>query len=106
MKIIVELTSKEMAALYTNRDTESEEEKELVEFNFEANVITESGKVSEEEEHLIFGSVLWCLLVMLPHGLVKQYFLAWNAVVEKLLIEMEDRRRSVVPPEVDLAEVD
>ena len=106
MKIKVELTTKELAALYKNRDTEDDTAKEKIEFNFEADVTTESGRVSEEEEHLIFGSVLWCLLVMLPHGLVKQYFLAWNAVVEKLLIEMEDRRREVAPPPVDLTEVE
>lgn len=106
MKIKIELTTKELAALYKNRDETDESAKELVQFDFEADVTTESGKVSEEEEHLIFGSVLWCLLVMLPHGLIKQYFLAWNAVVEKLLIEMQDRQRAVVPPAVDLAEVE
>lgn len=81
MKIKIELNSKELAMLHQNRDDDAGN---AVEIEYVANVTTESGKISVEEEHLVFGSALWGLLMMLPHGLVKQYFLAWNKVVEDI----------------------
>lgn len=81
MKIKIELTTKELADLHANRDRDAGRN---ISIEYIADVTTESGQVSLLEEHLIFGSALWGLLVMLPHGLVKQYFLAWNKVVEDI----------------------
>ncbi len=80
MKIKIEVNSKEMAALYSNQSGDTQTD---IAFDFEADVITESGKLSEKEELLIYGSVLWGLLMGLPHPLIKSYFNSWNEVVIK-----------------------
>lgn len=85
MKIKAELNSKELDVLL-RKDDETK-----IKFEFEVDIITEGRGPTKEEENLVFGSILWALIQMLPHGLVKQYFRYWNTVVEKLHKEFEER---------------
>ena len=90
MKITISVNSKEMAALYNNAEGKEQED---IKIELEANVTTEAKTLTKAEEHLIYGGALWALLMMLPHKLVKEYFLAWNSVVETAHKTLETKIR-------------
>lgn len=90
MRIIIQVNSKEMAALYNNSEGKEPED---IKIEFQADVTTEAKSLTAAEEHLIYGGVLWALLMMLPHKLVKEYFLAWNDVVETAHKTLETKIR-------------
>ncbi len=82
MKVKIEINSKELDILKTSNILDQSDEK--IKFEFEADVITESKKINKEEEILVYGAVLWALLVCLPYSLVKQYIINWNEVIKQL----------------------
>lgn len=90
MKIKVSLNSKEAHTLLTkDQDTK-------IKFEYEIDLVTEGRKPSLEEEYLVLGSVYWALMSMLPHSMVKQYFLHWNEVVKELHEKFFDASKAVV----------
>ena len=90
MKIHISLNSKEAHTLLTkDQDTK-------IKFEYEIDLITEGRKPTVEEEYLVLGSVYWALMSLLPHGMVKQYFLHWNEVVKQLHTEMEERAKKTM----------
>ena len=67
-----------------------------IKFEYEVDLITEGRKPTVEEEYLVLGSVYWALMSLLPHGMVKQYFLHWNEVVKQLHAEMEEKAKKTM----------
>lgn len=78
MKIKVEVNSKELDVLLKG------DSKSKIKFEYEVDLYTEGRAPNKQEENVILGAIFWALMTLLPHGLVKQYFLHWNKVVEEL----------------------